>query len=500
MNQITGKTIFLFILFFSVNLFASSTSKNSVSVEINTPLLYEGDTASFTIKVTSNNNDIVFPKIIKIDTYKISGISNSSSTSIINGSIDKIISKTYSFNPTKNITIPSYKIIIDGNTYKTKEKNISVIKPTLSKKGDDYIVKLKIEKPTLKVGQSTILSVIFKRKLDAKADKLGLNEPIIENFWVKKIDNIKRYTQDNYIIQEFKYLIFAQKSGSFNIPKIEGQIGTLVQNYYGMQIKWKKVYSNSLDIKVEPLPNDIELYGQFNLKAKVDKITTNINQPINLTIFIEGYGNIDDIKPFELSLQNTMIYPDKPTITTKLLNDKYTGKFIQKIAIVGDKDFIIPPFKLQYFDSITKTIQTIQTKPISIKVKGAIASTSKPKLEISQHDNVMKQKTKIVYKEINNNQNYIYLIVGLLIGLFIGVVITYIMLKISTQKKKVLKEENKLVVSIKKSKNDKELYEILVPYINEYKELKAILNKLEENIYKQKNHKISKQELYDLVL
>ena len=48
---------------------------------------------------------------------------------------------------------------------------------------------------------------------------------------------------------------------------------------------------------------------------------------------------------------------------------------------------------------------------------------------------------------------------------------------------------------IKKSKNDKELLSVLLPYTDRSKELKKIIKELEENIYEGKKHKINKQDL-----
>ena len=138
----------LFLLFLTINLIASE-----VSINVSAPAIYKGENVSFTLTATSS--DVEFPNITQIDNFPILGVSSSSSTSIINGSYSKKISKTYTFSPTKNVTIPSFKIKLDGKTYTTNQKDISVLQPSKSKNGDPFIVELKLDKNNLRVGEST---------------------------------------------------------------------------------------------------------------------------------------------------------------------------------------------------------------------------------------------------------------------------------------------------------------------------------------------------------
>jgi hypothetical protein len=60
--------------------------------------------------------------------------------------------------------------------------------------------------------------------------------------------------------------------------------------------------------------------------------------------------------------------------------------------------------------------------------------------------------------------------------------------------KKEQKTPKPITIQIKKTKSDKELYKLLLPYTNdEY--IKDKIQKLEANIYKNANNKIDKKEL-----
>ena len=491
----------LFLLFLTIDLIASE-----VNISVSAPAIYKGENVSFTL--TASSSDVEFPNITQVDDFPILGVSSSSSTSIINGSYSKKISKTYTFSPAKNVTIPSFKIKVDNKTYTTKQKDISVLQPSKSKNGDPFIVELKLDKNSLKVGESTKLKVIFKQRLNAKVDKLNINEPKIENFWIKKIDDNKQYSKGEYIVQEFDYMIFAQKAGTFHIDSIEADIGHIVRSSLGggffndpffnsmaNQLSWKKIYSNSLDIKVESLPNNLELYGDFHIKASTDKTTVYANKPVNLTVKIDGIGNIDDIEKFDINIPNAIVYSDKPDISSNLVNGEYSGIFTQKVAIISDSDFIIPSLKLKYFDKLTNKIKTIQTKSIDIKVQGGnLTNTQTPMVQKAKTIQTNQPIQKQVIVKNSDDLVYLYILIGILIG-GIG---TYLVMK-QTNKKEI-KKENDIIKAIKGAKSDKVLFDILLPYSKENSTISDILKLLEENIYKKTNHKINKQKLYDIFL
>lgn len=522
MKQNLGKSIILLLL---LN-FVTSTYAARVETIVDTAVVHEGESVSFTISATGG--DAEFPDISDVDGYVIQGVSSSSSTSIINGDVFKKIAKTYRFTPAKDVTIPAFTVKVDGKKHTTQAKKIIVTKPVKSKVGDDFIVELKVDKQKLKVGQSTKLRVLFKQKLDSYADKLALNEPKLENFWVKKVaigannKTSKQYNQGHYRVSEFEYLIFAQKAGEFHIPPIVADIGKVVQRQRGRsafsdpffnsltaKMKWRKVYSNELDIHVDALPDNLELYGDFYINAVVDKNEVYANKPTNLTITVQGVGNIDDIRKFELSSHHEMssdliLYTDEPNVESDLNNQgEYGGTFRQKVALISDKNFTIPSLTLRFFDKETEKVKIIQTDSITVKVKNSVPSTPQPiveqvvkkqkKEDIAVDTKAMLQPEKDSGEPANKYLTYQFLLAGILIG----VTFSYLLMRKSPAP--VTKDVD-IVKSIKKAKSDRKLFELLLPYAKEYTVVSEILKLLEENIYYKANHKIDKQKLYDLFL
>ena len=489
--QVTLGRLFL-LLFTSINLWAD------VLVSVHPQAIYEGESANFVISADGNN--IEFPKISKIAGFRVVGTSSSQSMSMVNMDITRTTSKTYSFRPTKSITIPSFTVKADGKIYKTEELKLEVLKPIASKNGSPFVIEMRVDANNVYVGESIDLSIHFKQKRNARAKEIQLGEPKLENFWIKKREKVDHSREGDYIVQTLHYQFSPQKDGNYTLNAIQALIGRVSQRgggfntpffndpFFGQQLDWQKIYSNNLKITVNPLPNGLELYGDFNIKAEVDKHKVQANRPVNLSISIEGKGNIDDVKKFELDFKHAIVYADEPKISN--------NKFSQKIAIIADQNFTVPPLELNYFDKKTKSVKTIKTKPIEVEVMGGNQGITKPSsIEISPSNTLQtltgQTKTKIVLEKEDAYLKYLFAFLGLLLG----VNLTYGYFKFGNKKKKI---ESNMIKAIKKSKNDKDLFELLLPYSKEHSVISKALNLLEENLYKGTSHKIDKEDLMEV--
>ena len=488
MKQTTlGKILIL--LFLELSLFAN------VKISVDSPAIYKGDNISFTI--TAEGDDVKFPDIYEVKGNSILGTSSSSQTSIINGVVSKKISKSYTFTPQKSLTIPSFEVEVSGKKYQTKEIKISVLKPTASVNGADFMLELRVDKKEAYVGEEIKLTIVLKEKLNAKADKLQLGKPKLANFWIKKSGEVEQDREGEYIVQKLHYLLSPQKEGNYTIPAITAKIGKIVRNRrgglfddpffssFGTELRWKKIFSNELKLNIKPLPNNLELYGKFMIDATVDKKKIKTNKPVNLTIEIEGDGNIDDIKKFNFDIENAIVYADEPKIKN--------AKFTQKIAIISDSSYTIPSISLKYFDKNLKKVVITQTKPIDITVLGGKKIDKTPTIEVSKEldskKTTLQKPQKIIVKNENSYLKYLFLLFGTVLGFALAMILG----KFKTEK---TKKELDIIKEIKKVKSDKKLFELLLPYSKD-KIISNILDKLEQNIYQNSKNKIDKNELIE---
>jgi len=505
MKQTLGKVTKLFLI-----LFLTVTASADVKVSVSSPVIYENEIINFII--TADGENITFPKINDIEGYPIIATSSSQSISMINTDITKTTSKTYNFRASKPLTIPSFPVKADGKEYMTKELKVNVIKPKASQNGSEFVVEMALDSNESYVGEPLTLSVSFKAKINARADQIQLGEPQLENFWVKKIDNVEQSNQGEYIVQTLHYKLFPQKSGEYTIPPIQALVGKIEQrqrhggffddpffNTMTQQLNWQKIYSNKLQLKVNPLPNGLELYGNYQIKATVDKTKVQANKPINLTISVTGEGNIDDVKKFDLKLHNVIVYADEPKIKSQEIQGIYQGSFTQKIALIGDQNFTIPSLKLDYFDKVTKSVKSISTEPIEIEVLGGEETTlSKPSsIEVSSSHIIEApqkaiQQTQTVIEKEDSYIKYLFLILGFIMGTI------FTILANSFRNPKKRKIETDIVKAIHKAKDDRTLFDILLPYAKKDPIISENLNKLEANIYRNATNKIDKEDLMEI--
>ncbi len=480
------KKIMWLIVFLSVSLFAdikSVVNKNEIT---------RGEEVVFSL--IANGNNVQFPNINKIDGYQIEGTQSSQSISIVNANTTREISRSYIFTPLKSITIPSYSVKVDGKIEKSKPIKIKVVKFSSTPASSNFSLKMTVNKKNVYVGEPIVLNIIFKQKRDINIGGIQFTQPDFSNFWVKSSGKDNKQIIGDYIVHDLKFVLVPQQAGHIKIPASKVSIAKIVQNgdpFLPMfqSLKWTNLYSNELNINVKPLPSNISVYGNFSITDKVDKTKVKANTPVNLTLTIKGDGNIDGINNFKLKIPNITIYGDNPKRNMHFKNGEYKGSFTQKFALISNNDFTIPAIKFSFFDEITKKIKTIETKPIKIKVISSSSQVLKHQL-IENNNTQQNQKTvKIVYKNKNSYEKWIYFIVGL----FLGSILMFLLKEIKFSIKKEEKELS-LANKIRKSKNDKELLKILLPYENNY-EIKNIIKMIEENIYMNKNNKIDKKEL-----
>jgi hypothetical protein len=147
--------------------------------------------------------------------------------------------------------------------------------------------------------------------------------------------------------------------------------------FHQMQPQAGQDRSEQLTVDVLPLPEDGKPnsftggVGDFNLIAAVDKYEVRANEPVTLTLKIEGRGNLAAIgEPKAKWPENVELYDSK--------GNAKTGK-----AGVGEKVFeflliprvpgqlTLPPIEFSYFDPAQKAYITKKTEPFAIKVTDA---------------------------------------------------------------------------------------------------------------------------------
>jgi len=477
--QQLGK-ILIIILIFTISLFSS------VEIKVDKRKIIRGD--SITITINAIGDKVKFSKIKTVVGYDAFSIEESKYISMINGKKFTRLSKTFKLIPLENFTIPPFIVEVDGEKKQTKTINIEVAKPQKTQ-NPDFDLQIYTDKKRVYVGEPIKLSIIFKRKANKKIANANFNPPVMKNFWTTKLPETKQLTNKGFNIHKIDYIIYPEKSGKLFIDNSSIEVGQIRQgtdrfSMFVERVIYKKIYSNEIKIDVKPLPKGVKLYGNYRLKVNIDKKKIKANEPVNIKVTLMGIGNIDDIDEFKINIKNITIYKDKPIKKNNFKDNRLKSTFIQKFAIIGDKDFTIPSFKIKFFNG--KKIKIKSTKPIDIKV------IENPKKEQSYIIKPIKDENqsepKIVVKDSSKIEKIFYLIIGFFLALTLFLIFYFIQYNFFEN----VQKESNYVKLIKKSRTDKELLHILIPFVGKSKEIDLVVLKLEENIYKNFTHKINK--------
>jgi len=419
--------------------------------------------------------------------------------------------------------IPSYAIEVDGTVEHTSPVDLQVTAPQAASKNASVQLEMRLAKKEVYVGEPVQLDLIFKHAPNAKYAKVELSEPEVKSFWAKKLPGSKTGTENGYITQTFSYLLFPQEAGTFTIPATFAKLGSVAKKrrrntafddpffdnafandpffsaFGASQMQWKKLFSNQAELTVKALPETLEIYGDFQIKAQVDKTTVAANKPVNLSIVLEGEGNLDDIKKFNIDISNAVVYPDEPSVKASVHAGTYRGSVIEKSAIVADSNYTIPSVSFSYFDKKIQRKKTIETDPIAITVTGDTVHKSSETFfeekntetrasgtDSNKSSNVNTDRIRAL---LQDKTNWLYLAVILTVLIMLGLLLSR---KKGIKSKKPHKEVT-IVDQILRAKDDKALLEILLPYANADHRVKETLHKLEKNLYSHGKEEIDKE-------
>ena len=467
MNKILGSILINYLIL----IFLPSALLGDVAIRVNHTFT-SGDPVIF--KIEAKGGDVRFPQINSIDGFAVQNNGTSNAISIINGKRTQNISKTFFFYPTKSITIPSFKIEVDGAVLLTAEQSVKMIEIKKTK-SNNFNLTIKASKYDGYVNEKLKLSLIFKYKPNRNIVDIGLNKPNFDNFWIKELPQLPAHKENGYIAQQIDYNLFPQKDGNLTIPPFVINVKTITKEFnsnymFGPQSKIQKIYSNSLKFNIKQLPKDIILVGDFKIHASADKKNVEQGEAVSFKVSLTGDGNIDDTPDLKLDISSVTSYDNKPIIT----ENNYTKSF----SLVSLESFTIPAVIIKYFNTKSKKVEVLKTNPIKINIKnnGNKANIT-PATKLIKNNGLKTQEIKKVISStpMNYIEKIIYFILGILFSGFIYFILKYI------NNKKLDKNivSFNIIKTIKKASSSTQLISILAPYIEIDDNLDRIIYSLE---------------------
>lgn len=331
-----GKTV-LFILIIPNVLFAGVTASLDYSH------VSMGETVTYSI--TTSGNNIQRPMLSTLCGSNVTSTSSRTSIEMINGDYERTKVLSYQFMPKKSCEIPAIKVVIDGQEEYTKPLKVEV-KPASQDLSADFVIDLQADKKELFVGEPFTLVMLIKQRHSSQAVDSKFIAPKMQGFWKSGEPKQEKYDDGEFVVTKLTYKLSAQRDGNLTITSAQLAVATRsnkrdMWGSFMQELKWKSYFSNELNFSVKPIPQNAKFIGDFSISAKVDKQEINPNEAVNVTIEVSGKGNLEDITKFKPYIANVSVFDEKPVVNG--------DRFVEKIALVGDNDFIIPAFTLEFF-------------------------------------------------------------------------------------------------------------------------------------------------------
>ena len=417
------KTKLLYIILFCFASIYSLEAQSDISFKtICKKQVSVGEQFQVSYELNSDGKDFRAPNFTNFEIIGGPFTSTSSSVQIINGSVTRANTQTFSYHlraiKEGTYTIPSASITVDKKKITSEPCEIVVVasatgSSTYSGNSDNTKTNITAKEVFLKatpnkkkVYQGEQILLTYNIYYTIPISQLSVSKsPSYSGFWTKDItENDGSLQQSSTIIDGQQYnvatikeiVLFPQKSGDLIIDPLDltcvAQIRQQRNRSHGydpfddffgdvMGCSYtnvrKDIKSQPITIEVEPLPSANKpssfkgAVGQFTFTSKIDKNELKANEAFTLTLTVSGKGNIE-----LLELPKPVFPPDfevyDPKISTTIKNNAlgiYGSKKAEYIIIPRvSGDFALENIEFSYFNPSLKRYETLKSDIHNIQV------------------------------------------------------------------------------------------------------------------------------------
>ncbi|GAC15248.1 hypothetical protein GLIP_2623 [Aliiglaciecola lipolytica E3] len=217
----------------------------------------------------------------------------------------------------------------------------------------------------------------------------SMAEPSLENADISLIGKDKDYSEivdgQRYRIIERNYAIIPQSSGQVTIkgPLFEAEVIDRSQNSFSYFNQTRPINRVAPDIvlDVQPIPANYSEHWlpsefvQLNEEWQPELSEMKVGEPITRTLTLSVLGVSQQQLP-EIAGQyppDFKVYPDQPTTTSVTRDDNVIAQRVENIAIIPNRagQFVLPPVKVAWFNTKTKTTEYAELPARSVEVAAA---------------------------------------------------------------------------------------------------------------------------------
>lgn len=386
-----------------------TTSVSSTKVAV-------GEAFQLQFSLSGPGKNFKLPPMSELDIME--GPYQSSSTSIVNGSVTQSSSLTYVVAAKKEgkLTIGAATVISNGKTIQSNPISIdvtkgtssggtqnnnsggqNVTKPTSSDIGDNVFVRTNVSKSKAYVGE--VIEVTFKvyTRLEMQMRQIS-KIPAYDGFFVQNIKTNEQTKQTNetingitYVVGEvYKTYIIPQHTGKLTIEPFEVECVVrqkskrkprdIFEQMMGVGYEDVIVPLKSLPVTIEALALPEEgkpagfsgAVGNYTYKAVMSKESVKADDAVNITLSLTGTGNIKLVEPPKVNLpEDFETYDPKTGENINVSRSGISGvkTFDYMFIPRHEGDYVIEALNFSYFDPSKKEYVTLPSPDFKLHVE-----------------------------------------------------------------------------------------------------------------------------------
>lgn len=243
--------------------------------------------------------------------------------------------------------------------------------------GRDYHVEAEVDNATPFVGQRIVYTLRFFAAADVSLPMQTRYQPSpFEGFWyggeLAEQQTIQQLDGRQYVVREIRTVLYPLRAGRITISSAGIVFPSTV-------FRGEETFAaDPLLVDVQSLPEGApEGYngavGQFDMVATIDRSELAQGEPITLNLVVTGTGNVEQLLPPQLNLQeNWRVYMESPVY--RPLDDVATlaeKVFSWQLVPAEPGNHVFPDVTLHFFDPASQTYRSISTAPVSLNITPA---------------------------------------------------------------------------------------------------------------------------------
>ena len=402
----------------------SASAAEKVTFEANSPLTVavgEAFRVEFALNAKPDGDTFKAPSFEGFDVLAGPAISQGSSVQIVNGSMTKSVSYTYTFvllpQAAGNVTIGAAEVKVDGSSYRTRPLPIEIVNEGEgsraqqqqggSNRADDTQAdaQSRIGKDDILLRAVVSRSSVYKNEPLHVAFKLYTRVPYVNivpesapsfnGFWSQDLSdpNSARVGRETYAGKVYEtrvlydYLLYPQQVGSLTIDPVDmtvvAQVVVQSRNadpFFGGGREVfnvpRKVQSQRATVTVKPLPSGAPssfsgAVGRFTMDTQLPSERIAANSGATFTVKISGTGNLTFVQAPKLPLPTS--FEQYNVKTTESINTSATGisgyrQFEYPFIARAEGTYDIEPIEFTYFDPQRVQYVTLKSKPLTLEI------------------------------------------------------------------------------------------------------------------------------------